>query len=367
MSIVSNDNGILKEIRKNKELKEQGFVRCLPCQLDRFKDFFPGAVKGEPICITGNTSSFKTGLTKKLFLYDSIEYAIEHNLDLKILYFGFEESMRQAKWHLLSYLAYKKLGLRYNNREFDAMNAGVSNEDLFTLETSGIESEFEKWKSYIKWYDMPITAYGVYKTVRDFAASRGTFYYKGKEIDYSSLSKESETSWDSYKPNNPREFVIVILDHIRRIKTKQGQTKHEAMQEMSDYMQIQIAYKFDYAPIIVQQQKNESQNLDHIKANQWMPSLEGMGTNNEISQDFRIVLGIGNPKRYKIKKYQDYDIDRFKGFIRFANILKQTYGPVDIEIPLYTDGKTGFVEAMPKPDDLAGLEKIYQRIDKIKF
>ncbi len=355
---------IIQEIRDLKKAKLEGYVRCLPCQLDRFKDYYPGLVKGEPTCITGNTSSWKTGLTKKLFVYDSIEYAIKTGLELKILYFGFEESKRQAKWHMLSYLAYRKFGMRYNNREFDAMNHGVLDEDLTKLEQSNIDQELNLWKSYINWYDTPMTAYGVYKTVRDFAASRGTFYHKGKEINYELLGAE-DVSWDTYKPNNPREFVIVIFDHASKVKTKKGQTKHEAMQELSDYLQQQIAYKFDYAPVIVQQQSNEGQNLDHVKAGHWMPQLSTMGKNAEIAQDYRVIIGIGNPKRYKIKNYHSYEIDKFKGFIRFANILKQTYGPVDIEVPLYVDGKTGYTESLPKPDNIAELTKIYQKIDTI--
>ena len=315
-----------------------------------------GFIKGVPTCITGNTSAGKSTLCKKLVVYDSIEYAIKKNLDLKIIYFGFEESKQQAQYHMFSYICAKH-GIRLSIIDFEFMSKkGVSDINLTQMEQLGLDKMYEKWWSYVEWYDVPTTAFGVYARVRDIAAERGVFTYKGEVFDTTAIHKDNETSWDTYTPNNPNEFVIVVFDHLRKIKPRNGQSKHEAMQELSDFFQNQIAYKFDYCPIIVHQQKNENQNLSHVQANAWMPTLEGLGGNNEVSQDYRIVLGIGNPYRYKIKQYAGYNLEMFqKGMLRFINIIKQTYGPPDIEIGVIFDGKTGTIETAPRPDDTQAL------------
>ena len=351
----------IKRIRENQEAKERGIIRCIPLPNPRLKSVFPGVIRGEPVTLSGNTSSGKTTLTKAWFVYGPIEYAIKNNLDLKILYFGLEESKRQFEYGLLSYLLFKEHKIRLNIREFDAMGGELTPRELSLIEE--IQPLFEKWKSYILWYDSFFTPKSILSTVMRFAYNEGKFFKDGTLVLDDELRVGEDGSWDTYVPDDPKKFRIVIVDHLRKLRPPSSKTtKHEAMQEWSDYNQQIISYKFDYAGIIVQQQSAEADNFDHVKHGAWMPKLETLGGNREVGQDARTIIGIGNPARYRVKKFEGYDIEEFEGFIRFAEVLKQTYGPTNKLIPLFFDGKTGMIDVMPRPDDKTSLDIVLKYI-----
>lgn len=352
---------IYEKIKQNKSDKLDGKIKHIPCTIDRFNQYFYGIIKGDYICFTGSSSSGKTTLMKKMAVFDSIEYAIKTGLDLKILYFGLEESEEQFDYSMLAYLMKKCYNLRYNILDFNYINDGVQEEHLeFISEAS---KELEVWKSYVKYYDHTYNPYGIYKHIREFASSRGKFLYKGLEV-----SDNSESNWDSYSPNNPEEFIIVIADHISLLSTeaKHNNRLDEAMKDMSFYLRNYASKKFGYTAISVQQQFAESEDLDHIKANRWLPTLQGFGENKRLARDYLTVISIANPDRYKIKSYAGFhDLEFYSGFLRFVSILKQRYGAVDKTVPVYFDGKCGWIKAAPLPIETDKIKGFKEHINTL--
>lgn len=348
---------MIEKIRQNKEDKHSGKVKHIPCTIDRFNQFFHGIVKADYLCFTGGSSSGKTTLMKKVTVFDAIEYAILTGLNLKIKYFGLEESEEQFDYSLLSYLLRKRYSLRYNIIDFNYINDGILPEHEQYIEE--IQEEFELWKSYIIYYDHIYNPYGIYKTIRDFAQSRGQFFFKGNPV-------ENEESWDSYVPDDPEEFIIVIVDHVSLLlpEQKHNNKLDEAMKDMSFYLRNYVSKKFGYTSVAVQQQMGEQEDLEHIKNGRWMPTLQGFGDNKRLGRDYLTVIGIGNPNRYNVKTYDKYiNLEDYNGFLRFISILKQRYGVVDKVMGVFFDGKCGYIKAAPKPDDTPSMRAM---LDKIK-
>jgi energy-coupling factor transporter ATP-binding protein EcfA2 len=340
---------MINKIIANKQDILQGKTKVIPCSINRFSKEFAGIRRGDYICFTGNTSSGKTTLTKKLAVWDAIEYAIKHNLDLRILYFGLEESEEEFEYSLMSYLLKTRFGLRYNILDFEFITDGVKDEDLSKIEE--IEHVFKQWRSYIDYYDNIYHPYSIYSKVKEFAESRGRFV----------ITNPAHTNWDKYVPNNPDEFIIVIVDHLSLVlpEKSHGNQLDLAMQSMSSYLRQYVSKKFKYTAISVHQQMAASEDLDHVKEKAWMPSLNGLADNKRVGRDYLTVIGIGNPKRYGISSFGGYSqLGDYDGFMRFLVIRKQRYGPVDSYIGITMDGKTGTIKAAPPPTEIESLKQL---------
>lgn len=258
---------MINQIRQNKIDFDAGNVKFIPCSIARFNTQFPGIRKSDYICFTGNTSSGKTTITKKIAVFDSIEYAIRTGLDLKILYFGLEESEEEFNYSLLSYLLKKYNNVRYNILDFEYVTGKLQDEDLDKIEA--LQPTLDLWKSYINYYDNIYHPYSIYSKIKEFAESRGQFIRTNPE----------HKSWDTYVPDNPNEFIICIVDHISLVlPEKQHNNQLDiAMKDMSFYLRQYVSKKFKYTAVSVHQQMATNEDLEHLKEKYWMPTLQGFG------------------------------------------------------------------------------------------
>lgn len=77
------------------------------------------------------------------------------------------------------------------------------------------------------------------------------------------------------------------------------------------------------------------------------------------------VLGINHPARYGYKVYPNengYNLDMMSNYFRTINIIKQRYGPVDKEIGVFFDGKTGYMRELPEATDTANMVRVYRKV-----
>lgn len=347
----------MNKIRENRAKYLAGEIKVIPCTIERFNKKFHGLRKGDYIGITGGTSSGKTTFAKKIAVFDSIEHAIEKNWDLKILYFGLEESQEEFEYSVKSYLLRKLYNLRYNILDFEYITGDLKDEDLDKIDE--LEPLFQQWMSYIVYIDSVYNPYGIYNTIKQFAETRGKFV----------TVKPQHSHWDTYVPNSPEEFIIVIVDHIGLVtpEEKHNNNVHAAMKDMSFYLRQYISKKFNYTAISVHQQMAENENIEHVQANKWMPTLQGFGDNKLVGRDYLTVIGIGNPKRYGVKSFGGYNgLPDYDGFLRFVVVLKQRYGECDDIMGILFDGKCNWIREAPSSTDNQSLINIKNYVNTLK-
>lgn len=77
------------------------------------------------------------------------------------------------------------------------------------------------------------------------------------------------------------------------------------------------------------------------------------------------MLGINDPSRYGYTSYPNengYNVNALSSYFRTINIVKQRYGPINKEIGIFFDGKTGYIKELPLPDDTANMIRVYEKI-----
>ena len=181
----------------------------MPPELGRIASWMPGFVRGDISCLTGTPSSGKTSLAKFIFLHHGVKWAVQNKKNFKIKYFGLEETEEEFDWSLLSHQLYKRKGLRYNIRDFTGIGNSVPPKHWPLVED--VEPKVETIKKYVDYHDNIFNSYGIYKEVRELARSRGKFYLGNVKLTDTRLINGDK--WDRYVPDDPNEFVLIVVDH----------------------------------------------------------------------------------------------------------------------------------------------------------
>lgn len=206
----------------------------------------------------------------------------------------------------------------------------------------------------------------IYKQLRSYAEKNGTTHKKTITITNKETGASEEREvFDYYEPHDPKEYVIIMVDHISLISPESGKDLRESINRLSEYM-IMFRNRYNYIPVIVQQQSVETGGLEAFKANKIRPTMTGLSDSKYTGKDCTMMLGITNPHSHEINQYLGYDISKFKGNIRFLEVVLNREGQSNGIIALYFDGSTCTFKQLPLPNEKEELQRIYTYLDKIR-
>ena len=358
MSLIQR---VLENAKERREKILSGKVNCIPSPFKTFRYDFPGVELGTYYLVSGGAKSSKSKITNFLFLFNSILYAY-HNPELvrlKVFYALLEEKAENITGKFICYLLYvlsdKKIRIdikTFKSVDEDRILSPEILQLLGTLEYQSILRFFEEHVVFIP--DRNPT--GVYHTLEKYAEANGTIHRKRVE------GYEKEI-FDYYEPNDPDEYVLCIIDHISLISCERGMDLRNSIKKLSEYLKI-VRNKYNYIPVVVQQQNSESLSLEAFKANKIRPTQKGLADSQDPGKDCDVMLGITSPFSWELKEYLKYDITKLRGYSKFLEIVLGRDGESNAILGMYFDGATGYYAPLPKYDNIAELNKVYQLIQK---
>ena len=358
MSLIQR---VLENAKERREKILSGKVNCIPSPFKTFRYDFPGVELGTYYLISGGAKSSKSKITNFLFLFNSILYAYHHPelVRLKVFYALLEEKAENITGKFICYLLYilsdKKIRIdikTFKSVDEDRILSSDTLELLGTLEYQSILRFFEEHVVFIP--DRNPT--GVYHTLEKYAEANGTIHRKRVE------GYEKEI-FDYYEPNDPDEYVLCIIDHISLISCERSMDLRNSIKKLSEYLKI-VRNKYNYIPVVVQQQNSESLSLEAFKANKIRPTQKGLADSQDPGKDCDVMLGITSPFSWELKEYLKYDITKLRGYCKFLEIVLGRDGESNAILGMYFDGATGFYAPLPKYDNIAELNKVYQLIQR---
>lgn len=363
-------NRVLKSLEERRQNILNGNINCIPSPFKRFSEDFQGIEQGKYYLISAATKVGKTQLANFIFLYNSILYAYNHpdKLSLKIFYFPLEETQEAITLRFMSYLLYtiSKGEIRKSPTDLKSVREQYPIDEkvlnIFKEEPyKGILDFFEEHVTFVP--DRNPT--GIYKEAQKYAENNGKTYMKKLSIIDNKTGKvvEEKDVFDYYVPDNPKEYVMIIVDHIGLISTEKQFDLRESINHLSDKM-IQLRNKYNYIPVIIQQQGQETMNLEAYKANKIRPTIAGLSDSKYTAKDANVMLGLANPYSFELPEYAGYDITKLKGNARFLEVVINRDGISNGMIGLYFDGCTNFFKELPPPSDTKGMETIYKIIQQ---
>lgn len=358
MSLIQR---VLENAKKRREKILSGKVNCIPSPFKTFRYDFPGVELGTYYLVSGGAKSSKSKITNFLFLFNSILYAYHHPelVRLKVFYALLEEKAENITGKFICYLLYvlsdRKIRIdikTFKSVDEDRILSPEILQLLGTLEYQSILRFFEEHVVFIP--DRNPT--GVYHTLEKYAEANGTIHRKKVE------GYEKEI-FDYYEPNDPDEYVLCIIDHISLISCERGMDLRNSIKKLSEYLKI-VRNKYNYIPVVVQQQNSESLSLEAFKANKIRPTQKGLADSQDPGKDCDVMLGITSPFSWELKEYLKYDITKLRGYCKFLEIVLGRDGESNAILGMYFDGATGFYAPLPKYDNIAELNKVYQLIQR---
>lgn len=296
-------------------------------------------------------------------MFNPIFQIIENNLPikLKIFYFSLEISKEEKMLMLFSNLLYLKEGIRISPTDLKSTKRNkMVSEDVIAI-IKKYEHYYEKFEEIVEFHEDIGNPYGIYSKVRSYALENGKIHYKKVVIDNSEVEVE-----DYYEPNDPDEYVIIIIDAAGLIKLEKNNSLRESIGTLSNNYLIKLRNRFKYTPVLIQQQALEGENLEHRKAGHLRPTSANLADNKGTSRDFNVLLGIFSPFKNELPEYFGYDITMFKDNIRFLEIILSREGGGGTISPLYFDGVVNYFKELPLPRDKENIEKVKNLIKKIR-
>lgn len=364
-------NRVINYIAERKDRVEKGEINCISLPFIRFRSELVGIEQGTYYLVSGLTKSAKSQITNYLFVYNTIFYAIDNpdKISIKIFYYPLEETPESITLRFMSFLLFKLSGqkIRISPVDLKSTNSDkpLSDEILDLLQS-------DEYQRYMKFFEEHITFMpdrnptGIYKTVKAYADSNGTVTYK--TIRYTNKEtgiEEERKMFDYYTPNNPKEYVFILVDHVSLLENERGMTLRESINKLSEYMII-LRNRYNYIPVVVQQQSTETGNLDAYKAGKIRPTMAGLSDSKYTAKDCSVMLGITNPYSFELPEYLGYNIQKLKGNARFLEVVLNRNGQSNGICPLYFDGATNYFSELPLPSDALGLDKVYKYMESLK-
>ena len=344
---------LTEEIQKNRESYLSGKLNYVPFNdLGKFTQLFPGTMRGDVTCITGSTSVSKTGLSRYLIEHSAIPWAINNKKNVHVIRFGLEETPIQYDFTLLSYRIFKNIGVEYNLRDFLAIGRTVEEAHLPDIKKA--EDQVKMMKKYVTYESNVFNSYGFWKHTRNFAANRGKFYLKGKEVGIEGTGIES--GWDEYRPNDPDEFVIVIVDNLSYVtKQKDEKDQSEAIWNTVENLRKFAANKLNYCVYFVQHQNSESENQESRKDKLILPTESGLAINKQVARGYLNLIGVANPNKVNtsgvdtpLRNWDGHDLKLWGNYLRTVNILKSRWGNTNENASIFNAGRSGYFSEIPK-------------------
>ena len=248
----------------NKQNHDSGYYNCIPFMgMERLEMYLPGIEQSTYYLLAAASGVGKSKLARYLFIHNPIVF-LENNpdsgIELDILYFSLEESKEKIILAEISKYLYSKYNLVISIKQLASVGRYnvISSEDLAKVKLA--EAHVRKFLDRVTIYDNVRNATGIYKTVRNFAMTVGTYYDKdGKPLTPEEVVQvtggigETYKKVAGYKLHNPKHYVIVMTDHLGLLQPESGETLWQTMGKMSSNYNLHFRDKFGFIPVVIQQ------------------------------------------------------------------------------------------------------------------
>ncbi len=208
---------------------------------------------------------------------------------------------------------------------------------------------------------------GIYKHARDLALENGK-----EDIIIHKKPDGSSYSEIIYTPNNKKQYTLVVLDHIGKLKiesepeTKRKYSNKENIDKMSEYLGT-LRDRYGFSPVVLSQFNRALSDSQRMRNKEVAPEPDDFKNSGNMYEDCDLSLALFNPFKLKVKEdlgYKPYEFVNKRGYNRFRSmrILKNSYGVDDVGVGLKFIGECGYFSELPKPDDTVELDKIVKNL-----
>lgn len=372
---------IYSELEQNRENHQQGYFNCIPFMgMERLERFLPGIEQDTYYLLTASSGVGKSKLARYLFIHNPYQFIKNHpesGIKLSIKYFSLEESKKKIILSEISKYLFTRYGLVVSIKQLQSRGRFNTITPDILEKIKEAEAYVDEFLETVEIIDSIRNPTGIYKYVRDFALTIGTYYDKNNNpLTPAEVEQVKKGEGDAfkkvsyYKKNDPKHYVIILVDHLSLLYPENGMTQWQTISEYSSKYCLHMRDKFGFIPVNVQQQASAKEQVEYNYKGKSIeeklePSLDGLGDNKTTQRDANVVLGLFAPDRYSIAEHNGYDISFFRDRYRSMTILKDRDGVSNRKLPLFFNGAVDFFKELPRADDAEGIRRVYEYVNQL--
>ena len=359
---------VYKELEENKRNIEEGKINGIPFPFEPLQDCIPIIQRGQYHLITAKTKHSKSQIANYIFVFHVLFYAYKHpeHIIPKILYFNWEEGEEEILERFMSFCLYIKTKKRYSPVELNSPDKKrlLDNETLELLKSKEYKDMFQFFVDHVEFCADYKTTVATDIKIKSYFREHGTATYKDAFYKDEFGATHTTKSIDSYTPNNDKEWVFIIFDHISLLQPIQNQTLLTAIGTLSKNC---VTYKNIYKgiPVVIQQQSKELGGLESSKQGRVRPDDTFLSDCKSTVNECTHFWGICDPVAFNIPEYLGFNLQKLGHNLRILELIVNRKGAANKLLALYFDGAVNYFTELPKPEDTQALEVFYKQIEKI--
>lgn len=325
----------------------QGKFEGLSNGFSRINDYIFGVQRGVYTLLGGMSGVFKTTLVDFILL-NALQDAEAKNIEFNVHYFSFEIDEITKKCNWLSNIIFNKYNMIIPPeliKGYGKNRLTLDQQEIVNSEIDYVDSLFSK----INFHFRSINPTGIYKNLMDFSATKGTFNFKEYKDEHGNLQK----SLNSYTPNNPEAYNLVILDHLALLSKERGFTNKEVIDKYSEFC-VLLRNLCSYSFINVSQFNDGLSSIERqkFKGCDISPQMTDFKDSRSPYADADIVIGLLSPYKVDLDTCLGYDVTRLKDKMIMLKIIKNRLSKDGIAIGLHVNPSAGSFSELPKANEI---------------
>lgn len=327
---------------------------CIPFteKFPKLSEYLPGPQQGRYYIVSGASGAGKSQVTDHMFLFTPFDFTKESETDIKVktFYFSLELDGETKMHQWIARQLYKKYGIRASVDILQSVGKNRCSDNISMCVKETMEY-FNNLEGDLIFYEGNYTAQSIIDIIESYAGSNGILKDKETIVTNSLGTQEVKVEFESYKPKDPNEYVIIIVDHASLLAVEEKSTTKLAIEKLSKYF-IKAKNRYKYIPVLIQQQSAEKENVDHFKASKLEPSKDGLAESKLTYNDCDVALGIFQPQKHEINNYRGFNVLEMGDSYRNLSIFKNRFGVSNVNMGLYFDGAVNYFKELPRKDSI---------------
>lgn len=199
-------------------------------------------------------------------------------------------------------------------------------------------------KGLIKFLEIKDNPTGVRNYLLEYAKENGEFLYK-----HTTKDGQTFTRMIGYKPHNPKKYVIIITDHLRKLLPERGFKMKETVDKFSEYaVEFRNTCNFTFVHIIHLNRALSDIGRRQFDDDRLFPQSDDIKETGNLSEDSNYIFTMFNPNddKFNLTKHFGKTIRRpdkslLYPFMRTIHLVESRHCvcPQHFRVNMYGDVK----------------------------
>ena len=341
---------MLQKLKSQIKKGMEGYNKGISTGLSKLDSITYGLIRENITLIGADSGAGKSSYTTYSTIFKPFqEYlASGRKINIHWLIFSFEISPESLFTRLLSMYLYETYHVVIPHKEILSLDETLSDEHWKLIEDA--TPWLEELESLCTIIDNPVTAKGLYAITKEWTKQFGTY----KEIE-----RTEDYIKEDYISNNPDQYLIAIVDHVKLFATSVGHTSKQEIDDACNFM-IHFRDKCKISWYMVQQLNRGFKDMSRRTeaGGAYMDiQLNDFSDTSGTVQAANTILAIFYPFREKLPKYKGYDIRQLGDRARSISVLKNRDGNADKCVGITFYGEIHTWIELPLPQEINDYEK----------